>query len=155
MRYPSRSFAALAALTAVLTVGATGARADVAPPDSCTAPGQPCMNAGPQYDRAGTCVAATCTRTVPAPDGGSMSMSYACNRCQAADGGTGGGAGGAGGGGAGGNGTGAGGSSSPTPSESSGWCAVAAHDDGQAVTPALLLAAGLVLGATRRRRRAG
>ncbi|HVT09368.1 MAG TPA: hypothetical protein VHO67_18035, partial [Polyangia bacterium] len=79
--------------------GATPARADVAPPDLCTSPGQPCQNAGaitgPGHP--GTCVATTCTKSVRQPDGGFTSMSYQCNKCEAVDGGIlgGGGAGGA------------------------------------------------------------
>ena len=95
MRHPSRlrHLAAVAAVVATLAVGATRARADVPPPDLCTAPGQSCMNAGPQFNGAGTCVATTCTKQVPAPDGGMMPMTYDCNLCQAPDGGTGGGGG--------------------------------------------------------------
>ena len=70
--------------------GATPARADVAPADICTSPGQPCQNAGaitgPGHP--GTCVATTCTKSVRQPDGGFTSMTYDCNRCEAPDGGT-------------------------------------------------------------------
>lgn len=91
-----RTFASFVGAMLVLMAmqGARPARADVPPPDACTAPGQPCTNAGPGHDQAGVCTESTCTRTVPAPDGGTMSMSYACNLCKVAgaggDGGTGG-----------------------------------------------------------------
>jgi len=79
----------------VVVVGWLGvARADVAPPDVCTSPGQPCQNGGPQFNQAGICVGMTCTKMVPAADGGQMSISYVCNRCQPTGaGGNGGGAG--------------------------------------------------------------
>jgi len=146
MRHPSRSghLAAVLAVIATLTVAATRARADLAPPDSCTAPGQTCTNAGPQHDQAGTCVATTCTKQVPAPDGGTMPMTYDCNKCTA------GGAGGSGGGNGGG---GAGGSTSPPPATSSSGCTVASEpsDAGsRAATLAMSLIAGLVLAARRR-----
>jgi MYXO-CTERM domain-containing protein len=86
---------------AVAVLGAP-AQADIPPPDACTAPGQPCANAGPAHDQAGTCTMSTCTKTVPSPDGGTMSMSYQCNLCKVANGG-GGGGGATGSGGAGGN----------------------------------------------------
>jgi hypothetical protein len=95
MRHPSRfrHLVAAAAVVVTLAVAATRARADVPPPDLCTAPGQSCMNAGPQFNGAGTCVATTCTKQVPAPDGGMMPMTYDCNLCKAPDAGTGGGGG--------------------------------------------------------------
>ena len=68
-------------LTAVLLVAGV-ARADLAPPDTCTSPGQPCQNAGSQYDQAGTCASTTCTKSVRGPDGGLTPMTYACNVCQ-------------------------------------------------------------------------
>jgi MYXO-CTERM domain-containing protein len=138
-RFRFRILAAVGAVLVTLAAGATRARADVAPPDACTAPGQTCTNAGPRYDQAGTCVATTCTKQVPSPDGGSMSMTYDCNKCTA------GGAGGSGGGGA-------GGSTSPPPAKSSG-CAVAAGrgDAGSlALAVALGAIAGLLLAARRR-----
>jgi MYXO-CTERM domain-containing protein len=87
----------------LLSGGDRRARADVPPPNACTAPGQPCDNAfsGPT-PTAGICTPSTCTRTVPGPDGGLMSMSYDCNLCKQI------GAGGAGGGGGPGGGAGAG-----------------------------------------------
>jgi len=153
MRHPSRHlFCAIAVVVAALAIGATRARADLAPPDSCTAPGQPCMTAGPQFDAAGTCVAMTCTRQVPAPDGGTTSMTYDCNRCTA------GGAGGSGGvTGTGGASGGAGGSTSQPVSESSG-CAVAPErgDAGSlGETLSLSIIAGLMLLAARRRNALG
>src|SRR5580765_671676 len=88
-------------------VVAVHARADLAPPDTCTAPGQPCQNGGDQHNQPGTCVATTCTKQVPTADGGLMPMTYDCNRCfPVLDGGDGGGAAGAGGSGAGGKGSG-------------------------------------------------
>src|SRR5262245_19364868 len=78
MRNPIVALGSMAAIVATLIV-AVPARADLAPPDHCTAPGQPCQNAGPQFNQAGTCTATTCTRQVPAPDGGMMPMSYDCN----------------------------------------------------------------------------
>ena len=88
MRHPSRfrHLVAAAAVVVTLAVAATRARADVPPPDLCTAPGQSCMNAGPQFNGAGTCVATTCTKQVPAPDGGMMPMTYDCNLCTAGGG---------------------------------------------------------------------
>ena len=59
---------------AVLGVGVGVARADVAPPDTCTSPGQPCQNAGAENNQAGTCVASTCQRSVPNADGGRTSI---------------------------------------------------------------------------------
>ena len=143
-----RDLAAVAAVAATLAIGAGIARADVAPPDSCTTPGQPCTNAGPQFDQAGTCVTATCTKQVPAPTGGTMSMTYDCNHC-AAGGAAGDGAGGSGGG----SGGSAGGSTSPPTSKSSG-CAVASErSDAGPLAPrvSLLVIAGVILAAARRR----
>jgi len=76
---------------AIVSVGANRARADVPPPDLCTSPGQPCQNAGAQYNQAGTCMATTCTKTVPDGDGGTTTMTYDCNLCRTVDGGTNGG----------------------------------------------------------------
>jgi MYXO-CTERM domain-containing protein len=71
-------------LSLVLGLGVVGvARADVAPPDTCTSPGQPCQNAGTQYNQTGTCMASTCQRSVPSADGGRTAMSYACDLCEA------------------------------------------------------------------------
>jgi hypothetical protein len=69
---------------AVVLASPRPARADVAPQDACTAPGQPCMNAAPDYHTDGTCTASTCLRTVPDGDGGVTTMEYACNLCKAA-----------------------------------------------------------------------
>jgi MYXO-CTERM domain-containing protein len=122
-----------------LVAFAAAARADLAPPDTCTAPGQPCQNAGPQYNQSGTCRAATCTKQVPAPDGGMMTMTYDCNRCEGADAGTGGSGGGDGGPG-------------PKPSSGSSGCAVAGGTaEGEHVPAGILLVVGLVLAAVRRR----
>ena len=52
------------------------ARADVAPPDSCTTAGTACANAGTTYDHAGVCTAMTCSRATP-----NGPMDYACTRC--------------------------------------------------------------------------
>lgn len=135
MRNPLTLVLVIAAAVGTLALGAGRARADVAPPDSCTSPGQPCQNAGPQFDSAGTCVSGTCTKQVPAPDGGTMSMTYDCNRCTAS-------------GGAGGSGTGAtSGSSSP----SSGCTLAPTGGDGDGAAAAILLIATLVSTARRRR----
>jgi hypothetical protein len=93
MRIRTLAFLSAAAWLAILTVGANRARADVPPPDLCTSPGQPCQNAGAQHNQAGTCMATTCTRTVPSGDGGTTTMSYDCNLCRMPDGGTTGGGG--------------------------------------------------------------
>lgn len=90
----NKPLSSLALIAVALTLGAAAARADVPPPDACTSPGQPCQNAGPQFDRTGTCVRTTCTRQVPAADGGTMPMSYDCNLCRTPDGGAGGSGGG-------------------------------------------------------------
>lgn len=81
MREILRILAATAALTTAAWSGP--ARADVAPPDSCTTLGQACNTAGPNYDEAGVCVASTCDH--PTPDG---STSYACNLCMTQDAGS-------------------------------------------------------------------
>ncbi|HSS39177.1 MAG TPA: hypothetical protein VLT58_10440 [Polyangia bacterium] len=96
MRIGPFSFLILVLVVAAATVGP--ARADVPPPDLCTAPGQPCQNAGaitgPGHP--GTCVATTCTKSVRGADGGLTPMTYDCNKCEAPDGGTAGGDGTAG-----------------------------------------------------------
>ncbi|HXJ19191.1 MAG TPA: hypothetical protein VMT03_03085 [Polyangia bacterium] len=76
-----------------MVIGEVGAaRADIAPADSCTSPGQPCQNAGAVYNapgQPGTCVASTCTKSIRSADGGLTPISYACNLCKATgDGGT-------------------------------------------------------------------
>jgi MYXO-CTERM domain-containing protein len=79
--------ATLACVVSVFVVLASApgvVRADLAPPNECTSPGQPCQTAGTQYNQAGTCVATTCTKSVPNSDGGRTPMSYACDLCQAA-----------------------------------------------------------------------
>jgi MYXO-CTERM domain-containing protein len=135
MRNPLTLVLVIAAAVGTLALDDGRARADVAPPDSCTSPGQPCQNAGPQYDSPGTCLTATCTRQVPAPDGGTMSMDYDCNRCTAN-------------GGAGGNGAGGGGGS--MKSGSSGCSVAPTHGRSDAAT-AILLIGTLLLTARRRR----
>jgi hypothetical protein len=146
----------------VFTLVAGVARADVAPPDTCTSPGQPCQNAGPQYNSAGTCAAATCTRSIANPDGGArISMTYACNLCMASDGGTAGASGsaagtsgsaaGAKGSAAGANGSGAGGSTSTGSGGSSG-CSVAGQGVGATLPAFAFGLAGLALGRGRRRK---
>lgn len=97
----ARTLVALTVLVIASGVAGRNARADLAPPDMCTAPGQPCLNAPPTYNVSGTCVATTCTRNVPT-DGGMMSMTYDCNRCKAPSDGGGGSGGASGTGGAGG-----------------------------------------------------
>lgn len=58
----------------------TSARADVPPPDACQTDGKACSNAGPEYNQAGECKQAMCTRATP--DG---SMTYECLRCEVSD----------------------------------------------------------------------
>src|SRR5213078_4026285 len=97
-------------IAAALLLGVAGvARADIAPGDVCSAPGQPCHTAGPAFDQPGACVMTTCTRSVPGPDGGVTTMEYACSRCLPEGMGGAGGSAGAGGGGKGGSGGGMGG----------------------------------------------
>jgi hypothetical protein len=93
MRTRTLAFLSVAAWLATAAVGANRARADVPPPDLCTSPGQPCQNAGAQYNQAGTCVATTCTKTAPTGDGGTTTVSYDCDLCRKVDGGTSGGGG--------------------------------------------------------------
>jgi uncharacterized protein (TIGR03382 family) len=89
---------AVLSLFVVVVAQAGVARADVAPPDNCTAPGQPCQNAAPApYNNPGTCAAATCTRSVPNADGGRTPMSYDCHLCQPTGAGGNGGTAGSGG----------------------------------------------------------
>ncbi|HXU05073.1 MAG TPA: hypothetical protein VN903_29130, partial [Polyangia bacterium] len=82
-----RHLAPVAVVVATLVLGATRARADVAPEPSrdrpCTAPGQTCNRAGPEEDQPGTCVAATCTKQIPMPDGGTFSVKLDCFHCVA------------------------------------------------------------------------
>jgi len=163
MRKRVANLVAIAIGFAALTVGAAGARADLAPPDTCTAPSQPCQNGGDQHNQSGTCVLTTCTKQVPTGDGGLMSISYDCNRCfPVTDGGDGGGTGGAGGSGTGGTGaggSGAGGIVGGGPSKtfgSSGGCAIAAADgDGGGPPGMALLMATLMLAVARRRTSVG
>jgi MYXO-CTERM domain-containing protein len=70
MRPRPFAFLLIAVSLAIVTVGANRARADVPPPDLCTSPGQPCQNAGANANQAGTCMATTCTKTIPDGDGG-------------------------------------------------------------------------------------
>src|SRR4051812_47323662 len=79
MRLGSISFLMLVAVLA----GAAPARADIAPPDACTSPGQPCSNV--MTLASGTCTTATCSRVVPDGDGGTTTMSYTCMRCVPTD----------------------------------------------------------------------
>jgi len=140
MRNPLTLVLVIAAAVGALALDAGRARADVAPPDLCTSPGQPCQNAGPQYDSAGTCVATTCTKQVPGPDGGRMPMTYDCNLCTANGGAGGGGAGGAGG-------------STSNPSSGSSGCALAPTGSDGAGAAVLLM--GLVVVTARRRKSIG
>jgi hypothetical protein len=84
----------------MLSVGSSQARADVAPPQGCTAPGQPCDNAGPAANLAGVCATSTCNKRLPSTDGSIAIMAYPCNLCQVV--GVDGSAGGSGGSGSGG-----------------------------------------------------
>jgi MYXO-CTERM domain-containing protein len=141
MRHPLARCSSIATLVAITVFAASSARADVPPPDTCTVPGQPCQNAGPQYDQSGVCVATTCTKQVPSADGGMMPMTYACNRCEVPDGGS--GVGGTGG-------------STTHPSSGSSGCAIAPGDAGSGhAVPAIILLAGLALAAARRRTSVG
>lgn len=88
MKTRTLAFLFVAMSLAILTLGANRARADVPPPDLCTSPGQPCQNAGTQYNQSGTCTATTCTKTLPNGDGGTTTMTYDCNLCRTVDGGT-------------------------------------------------------------------
>lgn len=125
----------------ILSAAAPSASADVPPPDSCTTVGQSCNNAGPSYDRPGTCVSTTCNRATP--DG---SVEYQCSRCLVG-GGTGGGSGSGGGAATGGVGSDAGNGSGAS---SDGGCGCAfAHE--HPTMPALLAALGLAVLVIRRR----
>ena len=144
------SVAAFVATLATLAIGGGGARADIAPSDSCSSPGQPCQNAGAGYNQAGSCVATTCTKQVRSSDGGLTPMTYSCNACQVsgAAGGSGTGTGGSGTGGS--SGTGTGGAPSHSSSGSSG-CTVAGNAGGGDVASMLALGlCGLALGSRRR-----
>lgn len=135
----------VAAVAATFVIGDGFARADVAPPDSCSSPGQPCQNAGAAYNLAGTCVATTCTKQIRSSDGGLTPMTYSCNACQIS------GAAGSGGmGTAGSGGTGTGGSTSHTSGGSG--CAVAGKvGDGDPAAAVIALAlVGLALISRRR-----
>ena len=89
MRHPFRlrHLAAVAVVFAALAVGSARARADVVPDESksnpkpCVAPGQPCDRAGPEEDKVGTCVAATCTVQVRNRDGGTTPVGVPCFHC--------------------------------------------------------------------------
>jgi len=134
MRNPLAALGSIVMVVVVMAFAAAPARADVPPPDLCTSPGQPCQNAGPQYNQSGTCTATTCTKQVPSPDGGMMSMTYDCNLCQVA---------------------GADGGPGPKPMSDSG-CAVAPRGaDSASAGPLILLLAGLVVTAARRRNSRG
>jgi MYXO-CTERM domain-containing protein len=145
MRNPLTLVLVIAAAVGALALGAGRARADIPPPDLCTSPGQPCQNAGPQYDSPGTCVATTCTKQVLGPDGGRMPMTYDCNLCAAN--------GGAGGGGAGGGGAGGAGGSTSHPSSGSSGCALAPTGSDGAGAAVLLM--GLLVVTARRRKSIG
>lgn len=84
--------ASLVALSLLLIslAGAGMARADVAPRDACTAPGQPCQNAmsGGSYNQPGVCTPTTCTKQLRGADGGFTPITYACNLCELTDAGT-------------------------------------------------------------------
>ena len=143
------------------------ARADIAPPDLCASPGQPCQNAGAvinnQPAQPGICTATTCAKSTRNLDGGFTSTSYACNRCLATDAGTpsagGGSAGSAGSTGAAGSigsggstGSGSAGSTGSTKSGGSSGCAIAAgRADARGSGGALVLVALGLVAAVRRR----
>jgi hypothetical protein len=137
----------------IVWVGSSQARADIPPPESCTAPGQPCDNAGPDASLHGVCAISTCTKLFRSPDGGMTPMSYPCNLCQGAGaGGSDGGIAGAGTGGA--AWTDAGAPDASTPSRKSSGCVVVPEGPlGPLATPmASLWLVGSALFAARRRR---
>ena len=140
MRNPSRfrRLAAVAAAVATLAIGATRGRADVVPEEDkgeapCTAPGQTCTFEveGDQ----GTCVAVTCTKQVRNHRNGVMTpVAVPCFECRQGVAGK-----------------------STSPPKSSG-CAAAPErgDTGTlAVMTSILVMAGLMLKAARRRRPKG
>lgn len=153
-----RTFLSFLLVLTTLLVASPPARADIPPPDACTALGASCNNAGPNADQPGTCQASTCQRATP-----SGSMSYPCNRCSAGSGsggagpGTGGAASSSGGAGPGTGGASPGtggatadaGASAPKKDDSGCGCSLAAeHSSGLAGTAAALALAALI----RRRR---
>ena len=152
------SVAVVVATLATLVIGDGAARADLAPPDSCSSPGQPCQNAGAAYNQAGSCVATTCTKQVRSSDGGLTPMTYSCNACELSGAtGSGGAATGSGGvaTGSGGVATGSGGSGTGgTPSHTSGGssgCAVGGKAGGGDLTAVIALGlVGLALISRRR-----
>jgi hypothetical protein len=78
----SRLASILVPVLALALAGAPSARADVAPPDSCTgSEGAACQNAGPGYNSPGVCAKTTCTRTLPGTP--PTTMQYDCMRCMA------------------------------------------------------------------------
>jgi hypothetical protein len=121
------------------------ARADIAPPDACTAPGQPCSNAGASHNQVGSCTTTTCSRVMPLSDGGTMITTYSCNLCQVSGAG---GAAGSGGSGAGDSGT----DAATTPAKSSG-CAIGGRAGISSLAGPLALAGLLVMVGRRRGRR--
>jgi MYXO-CTERM domain-containing protein len=134
-----------------LAFAAGVARADIAPPDLCTSPGQPCQNAGAvinnQPGQPGLCTATTCAKSTRNTDGGFTSTSYACNRCLPTDAGT---ASSDGSGGS--TGSGSAGSSGSTKSSGSSGCAIAAgRADHRSSGGALVLVALGLMAAVRRR----
>ncbi|HXU60451.1 MAG TPA: hypothetical protein VN962_02030 [Polyangia bacterium] len=132
-------------------VGAGVARADIPPPDACSAPGQPCQTAGPGYDQAGVCTTSLCTKYMPSPDGGGTTMRYNCNLCAVSDAGVTTGTGG--GGQATGGSTGTGGARIPPNCCSVvGGCAVAPRDAGRGGLGVIGLLAALGLTVFLRRR---
>src|SRR5262245_47511001 len=66
-------------------------RADVAAPDECTMPGQPCTNTDSNrgdVGKRGICMPDTCTRSNPGPDaGGRLTREDDCFRCMETTGG--------------------------------------------------------------------
>jgi MYXO-CTERM domain-containing protein len=146
-----RSLLFVCSVVVLAALGSEVARADVAPPDSCTSPGQPCQAAGPQYNQAGICTTTVCTKYLPSPDGGGTTMRYDCNRCEVSDAGAGSGGTTASGGASGGA-QGTGGFPSCCGSARSGCAVAASHPDGGQLGLALLIGVGL---AVMVRRRAG
>jgi MYXO-CTERM domain-containing protein len=136
LRLFSSSFLPATALVALLSY-ATPSRADVLPPDGCTGSAGPsCNNAGPNNDEPGVCVETTCPHrgaTAPDADDFDAETEEPCVLCQIPDGGS--------------------STGDASSKSSSGGCSVS---PGSAAGGGLglMLAAGLALGAVRRRRRA-
>jgi len=59
------------------------ARADIPPPMTCMGTaGMTCNNAGPSANQPGICTNETCSKALPGPDGGLMTVQEACVLCE-------------------------------------------------------------------------